>query len=75
MAIIGEEHGHVLHIQLLIRTVDFGFAMPKRSSREEFLTSLDSIWYRDSLDVAESLLEDLRRRKEGQEPGFYVTGC
>jgi len=70
-----EEHAYVSHIQLLIRTVDFGFAMSKKPSREEFLVSKESAWYRELLDLSEHLLEELERKKEGERPGYYITQC
>lgn len=70
-----EEHAYVSHIQLLIRTIDFGFAMSQKSSKEEFLVSRDSAWYRDLLDISEHLLEECKRKQEGEQPGYYITRC
>ena len=70
-----EKHAYVSHIQLLIRTVDFGFAMSQKPSREEFLISKESAWYRELLDLSEHLLEELERKQEGERPGYYITHC
>jgi hypothetical protein len=65
----------VSHIQLLIRIVDFGFAISRKPSRQDFLVSKDSAWYRDLLDIAEHLLDELKRKQEGGQPSYYVTRC
>lgn len=70
-----EEHAYVSHIQLLIRVVDFGFAISKQPSREEFLVSEDAAWYRDLIDTAEHLLDELRRKQEGGSPSLYTIRC
>jgi len=70
-----EEHAYVSHIQLLIRVVDFGFAISKQPSREEFLVSEDAAWYRDLIDKAEHLLDELKRKQEGELPSLYTTRC
>jgi tetratricopeptide (TPR) repeat protein len=70
-----EEHAYVSHIQLLIRVVDFGFAISKQPSRAEFLISKDAAWYRELIDVAEHLLDELRRKQEGGLPSLYTTRC
>ena len=70
-----EKHGYVSQIQLLVRTVDFGFVISKNTTREAFLISPQSTWYRDLLETAESLLEDLKQKQEGVELDPYTTRC
>jgi len=70
-----EEHAYVSHIQLLIRVVDFGFVLSKQPSKDKFLISKDSAWYRDLIDVAEHLLDELKRKQEGGLPSPYTTRC
>lgn len=72
---VEEKHGYVSHIQLIVRTVDFGFSMSNKSSRTEFLVSPQSIWYRDLLEIGEGLLEDLKQKQEGWELDLYTTRC
>jgi len=55
--------------------VDFGFATSKQPSRHEFLISKDATWHRELIDVAEHLLDELRRKQEGGLPSLYTTRC
>ena len=70
-----ENHGYVSHIYLIVRTVDFGFVMSKNRSRTAFLISPQSTWYRDQLETAESLLDELKQKQEGWELDRYTTRC
>jgi hypothetical protein len=68
-----EEHAFVSHIQLLLRALDFGFRVSGIATREEFLAVEGT--FREMVDRAETLFEDLQRLREGQEPSHYYTSC
>lgn len=69
------EHAHISPIQLLIRVLDFGFSQSECRSRAEFLGKASSSWYREKLDEAEGLLEDVRAIREGENPSQYAIAC
>ncbi len=69
-----EEHAHVSDIQMIIRTVDFGFQMSSLA-REEFLISPQNDWYRELLNLAEDILSELKRKFEGWELDQYIVSC
>ena len=71
---VQEAHAHVSDIQLLIRTIDFGFRM-SGLARAEFLISPQFTWYRELLNNAEDLLIELKRNSEGWEPDQYILSC
>lgn len=70
-----DEFGYVSHIDLLLHVVDFGFEMSRGDSRAAFISSAEATWYRDLLDTAAGLLEDLEQIRPGEEPSFYLARC
>ena len=69
------EHGYVSHIDLLLRAADFAFSSSQADSRERFLASPSGNWYRELLDAAEGLIEDMERTHQGEERSVYFVGC
>ncbi|MHB0874974.1 MAG: RNA-binding domain-containing protein [Anaerolineae bacterium] len=69
------EHAHISPIQLLLRVLDFGFGLSGCASRAEFLISPRATWYRDQLDEAEILLDQVRSLREGEKASRYVMEC
>lgn len=69
------EHPYVSPIQLLVDTVEFGYKMSKLRTHSEFLVSPQSQWYRELLDEAETLLEQVEGIKEGDRRSDYVMSC
>jgi tetratricopeptide (TPR) repeat protein len=69
-----DPYGYISAVQLLIRTVEFGYAHSHYESRTEFLVSSPQ-WYSDSLDEAESLLSETRRIHDNRNPSYYVQEC
>jgi len=69
------EHGYVSHIKLLLRTVDFGFRISGFKLREEFLSSPNSGWYRDLLDISAILLQEVESAREGESSSLFVSAC
>lgn len=61
------EYGYVSHIYLLLHIIDFGFSISRYSQKTDFLKAPESTWYRELLDLAESLTENMKRMKEGDE--------
>ncbi|WP_293331042.1 hypothetical protein [Microcoleus sp. CAWBG58] len=73
------EPGYISHIQLLIRVIEFGYSVSIeksiKKSIEEFLASKSSAWYLELLDLAEELLENVGRLREGEKPDKFVVQC
>jgi hypothetical protein len=69
------EHPHISPVQLLLRVLDFGFAVSNAKSRAEFLTSPSATWYREQLDETENLLDRVRGIREGDKPSQFVLSC
>lgn len=70
-----DEHGYVSHITLLAKTIEFGFAQSGLRSQEDFLVLPSSVWYRDLLDFAGELLEEIEASHEGESLSFHLTRC
>ena len=70
-----ESYGYVSHITLIVRALDFGFRLSGLSTHREFLLASGSAWYRDLLDMAETLLQELRRMHEGTGTNQYLQEC
>lgn len=68
-------HGYISHIQCLIRVIDFGFSISGKDSRAEFLVSPSARWYQEIFDLAEDLLENADRIREGEKRGPYIEDC
>lgn len=69
------EPGYISHIQMLIRVIEFGYTLSKKSSMEEFLASASATWYLELLDFAEELLEKVSRLREGEKQDKFVVQC
>ena len=74
---IDSEHAYISPIQMLLRALDFGFTTSRQTSRSRFLTqtSPTTKWYRELLDHAEYLMDEVRRIREGENPSSYILGC
>lgn len=69
------EHAYISPTQLLLRVLDFGFAVSGCDSRADFLVSPSAVWYRELLDKIESLMESVRNIREGEKPSRYILKC
>lgn len=69
------EHGYVSHITLLLRTVDFGYAILGYASREDYIVSTEATWFRNLLDISEDLIYSLEKIHEGEKASIYQTKC
>ncbi len=68
-------HGYISETQMLIRLLDFCGAI-SRGGLLGFLATKDADPYiRDVLDLAEDLLDQVRRFREGEEPDYYEESC
>ncbi len=72
-----DEYAHVSHIQLLTWTVEFGFKMSGTRSYVDFLTDPSSLKYQEKIELAEGLLQDVKRLRggEAQRLSHYVVSC
>lgn len=61
------EYGYVSHIDLLIHTIDFGYSISNFTKKSDFLKKKDNSWFRELLDLAENLFENVKRLKDGDE--------
>lgn len=69
------EHAYVSPVQLLLRTLDFGFRFSGYPSHADFLVSQSAAWYREQLDEIENLLEQVKSLREGEKPTNYILDC
>jgi tetratricopeptide (TPR) repeat protein len=71
-----EEHGYISHIQMLLRLVDFAkVALGADTVQQVLVNPTVDPALRESLDVAEDLLEQARRLREGDRPSAHVESC
>ncbi|AYB32347.1 cold-shock protein [Chryseolinea soli] len=68
-----DEHGYVAHIQMLIRAIDFGAQIADKS-KGDFLAEIKEPFI-DWLDLAESLLEEIRRIHITDDDSSKVEEC
>ncbi len=72
----GDEHGYISHIQMLLRLLEYAKrAMSAQSEQQVLVSPTVSSTLRESLDLAEDLLEQARRLREGERPSFHVERC
>jgi len=69
------EHAYISPIQMLIKVLDFGYQVSGCDSQSEFLGSPSASWYRERLDEAENLLEQVQSIREGEKLSQYTLGC
>ena len=62
-----DEYGYIAHIQLFVRAIDFGRIVSGKS-RSEFISNNKSP-FAEWIDMAESLLEDVKRINDTDESG------
>jgi hypothetical protein len=66
----------ISHIQMLLRLLEYARRIVKAQSAQEVLVSATSDpALRESLDLAEELLDQARRIREGDKPSFHVERC
>lgn len=71
-----DEHGYISHIQMLLRLLEFAQRATGTDSAQKLLISPSvNSALRESLDVAEDLLEQARKLREGEKPSFHVERC
>jgi hypothetical protein len=68
-----DEHGYIAHIQMLIQVIDFGAFMSGKE-KGEFLSE-NKQPYADWLDIAETLLEEVKRISINEEDSSKVAEC
>jgi len=66
------EHAYISQIQLLLKVLDFGYSTSVFQKRTDFLISLGSVWYRDQLDEAAYLMDQLKMLREGDRPSRLI---
>lgn len=66
------EHAYISQIQLLLRALDFGYSTSAFQKRTDFLISKGSVWYRDQLDEATYLMDQLKMLREGDRPSQLI---
>ena len=71
-----EEHGYVSHIQMLLRIIEFARVVLGAQSGNQLVINpqLDQS-LRESTDVAEDLLEQARKIREGEKASSRVERC
>ncbi len=67
-----KEHPYVSHIQLLIRTIEFGFTVSRKKEFQTFITDPISLKYQEMIDRAENLLEDVKLLTAGRRLSNHV---
>jgi tetratricopeptide (TPR) repeat protein len=71
-----DEHGYISHIQMLLKLIEFAKrATGTESAQQIFISPTINASLRESLDLAEDLLEQARRLREGDRPSFHVERC
>lgn len=70
-----QEHAYIAPVQLLLRTLDFGFAVSGCGSRADFLVSPSARRYRLLLDETENLMEAARGIREAEKPSRFLLDC
>ena len=72
----GDEHGYISHIQMLLRLLEYAKRAVSAPSEQQVLVSPTiNATLRESLDIAEDLLEQARRLREGERPSVHVERC
>ncbi|MCU1303942.1 MAG: hypothetical protein JWQ87_4226 [Candidatus Sulfotelmatobacter sp.] len=71
-----DEHGYISHIQMLLRLLEYAKrAIGAQSEQQVLVSPTVNATLRESLDIAEDLLEQARRLREGERPSFHVQRC
>ena len=71
-----DEHGYISHIQMLLRLLEYAKRALNAQSTQKLLISPGvAPALRESLDLAEDLLDQARRLREGERPSFHVERC
>jgi tetratricopeptide (TPR) repeat protein len=66
------EYAYISQIQLLLRILDFGYAISGLQKRTDFLTSPAASWYLDQLDEAGRLMDQAETLREGEKPNQSI---
>jgi tetratricopeptide (TPR) repeat protein len=71
-----DAHGYVSHIQMIFRLVEFARVVLKADSDQDVLINPHvGISIRESIDLAEDLLEQARKLREGERQSSHVEKC
>ncbi len=71
-----DEHGYVSHIQMLFRLVEFArVVLGAHSGQDVVISPYVDKSVRESIDVAEDLLEQARKLREGEKQSSHVEKC
>lgn len=68
-----DEYGYVAHIQLLINAIDYGIVISGKSKQEFFKLSPEP--FTDWLDLAETLLEEVKRVNLDNDDSGKIEDC
>jgi hypothetical protein len=69
------EHGYISEVQLLIKVLDYGAKLSRRSVPEFLNDPGTDPFLRESIDRAEELLEQVRADREGEKLSRYAEDC
>ncbi|MFN0051624.1 MAG: RNA-binding domain-containing protein [Planctomycetales bacterium] len=69
------EHGYISEVQLLIRVLDYGAKLAKRSVPDLLSDPRTDPFLRESIDLAEELLEQVSAGQEGEKASHFAEDC
>lgn len=70
----GNEHGYISEVQLLVRALDYA-GRGRKNVMAYVLSPTADAFLRESLERTESLLDELRRSRAGDQPSNYEVTC
>ncbi len=71
-----DEHGYISHIQMLLRLLEYAKrAVSAQSAQQILISPMVNASLRESLDLAEDLLDQAARLREGERPSVHVERC
>jgi hypothetical protein len=71
-----DEHGYVSHIQMIFRLVEFARVVLKANSNQDVLINPHvGVSLREGIDLAEDLLQQARKLREGERQSPHVERC
>ncbi|WP_159155394.1 cold-shock protein [Empedobacter brevis] len=68
-----DEHGFIAHIQLLVAVIDYAIVMSGKTKVDFFNQNIEP--FADWLDLAESLLEEVKRINLDDDDGGKIENC
>lgn len=69
-----DDYGFISEVQLITKLLDYG---AKTSGRNAILVTANhqDNWFRESFDVAENLLEEVKRKRQSEKENEYESRC